>query len=260
MTLSSWPCLKRLAMSKKIDIVRGQSNRITIGIPCFNSAPANTLDDYMRFAYYLGRRYPEWDFFLATKDKFEQFRARNAIVTAALQVDSKYLLMLDDDHVIDWESENIMRFEAVSRYEFLRTLIGHMEADPKLGIVGALYYHRGGDCRPVIMKEGEDGCFYWIRDDEVVNGLQEVAVTGGGCMLMRCDALLKMQEPIFEPEFQYGTDVQVCKKMLEIGYKVACDTSIELGHVKSTREVITSKNRIRAWADYKERGGAGSGR
>ena len=38
--------------------------RITIGIPCYRDVPGETLEDYMRFAYYLGRRYTEYDFYL----------------------------------------------------------------------------------------------------------------------------------------------------------------------------------------------------
>lgn len=220
-------------------------NSITIGIPCYQNVPAETLEDYMRFAYYLGRRYPEWEFFLAIKSKTEQFRARNAIVDAGLQLSSKYILMLDDDHMIDWEKKQV----PTDRYLFLKKLIDHMEADPELGLVGALYYHRGGECRPVLMNEGRDGAYYWMRDDEITGGLQEVGVQGGGCMLLNPKALLRIKHPIFEPEFDLGTDIQVCKKMREAGFKVACDTSIEIGHVRSTREVITPKNRHRAWAE-----------
>ena len=220
-------------------------NSITIGIPCYQNVPSETLEDYMRFAYYLGRRYTDYEFFLAIKSKTEQFRARNAIVDAGLQLNSKYILMLDDDHVIDWENRQV----PTDQYLFLQKLIDHMEADPQLGLVGALYYHRGGECRPVLMKEGKGGGFYWMRDDEIIGGLQDVGVQGGGCMLLNSKALLKITHPIFEPEFDLGTDIQVCKKMREVGYKVACDTSIEIGHVRSAREVITSKNRHRIWAD-----------
>ena len=55
---------------------------ITIGIPCYSTVSAETLDDYMRFSFYLGRRYQDYDFKLAIKSKSEQFRARNAIVLA----------------------------------------------------------------------------------------------------------------------------------------------------------------------------------
>lgn len=229
--------------------------RVTIGIPCFNSVSPETLEDYMRFAYYLGRHYEGFDFSLAIKPKSEQFRARNSIVEAALQWGADYVLMLDDDHVIDWmeQAQTVANAEQ-SHYEFLRTLIGHMERTPGAAIVGALYYHRGGECRPVVMKEGKDGGFYYMRDDEIANGLQEVAVTGGGCMLIDMNLFSRIPGPWFEPEFQFGTDVQICKKAREEGRGVYCDTSLTLGHVLSRREVVTAKNRHRIMAESQARG------
>lgn len=215
--------------------------RIMIGIPCYQNVSSETLEDYMRFAYYLGRRMPEHDFVLGIKSKTEQFRARNSIVEGALQIGCDYLLFLDDDHVIDWEGTQGPN----SRYQFVKTFIEHFEKDEDLGIVGALYYHRGNQCRPVLMQEGKDGAYYWIRDDEIVNGFQEVGVQGGGCMMLRLKMFDKIKGPWFEPEFDLGTDIQICKKAKEAGYKVACDTSVKIGHVLSKREVITPNNRHR---------------
>ncbi len=213
--------------------------RVVIGIPCYSDVSAETLVDYMRFAYHVGRRMPEHEFMLDVKTKSEQFRARNAIVEASLQVDADYLLFLDDDHVIDWENTTGPN----NRYDFLKTLMGHMEADPEIGLIGCLYYHRGGECLPVLMKEGKDGGHYYMRDDQIVNGLQEVAVQGGGCMLIDMTVFDKIKAPWFEPETSLGTDLQICGKIRDMGRKVCCDTSLVLGHVLSKRQVITPKNR-----------------
>ena len=228
-------------------------SRVCIGIPCYQNAPSETLEDYMRFAYYCGRRIVKHDFLLAIRPKSEQFRARNAIVEGAIQTGCDYLFFLDDDHVIDWENAP----NPSSRYAMLETLIAHLEADPKRGIVGALYFHRGGECRPVLMKEGKDGGFYWMREDEVVNGLQEVAVAGGGCMLIRLSIFDKIKAPWFEPEFDLGTDLQICKKTREAGFTVWADTSIKVGHVLSKREVITPNNRHRIAMENASRVAAG---
>ncbi len=216
-------------------------SRVLIGIPCYRDVSSETLEDYMRLAYYCGRRMPEHEFLLAIKPKSEQFRARNAIVEAALQTACDYLFFLDDDHVIDWENTR----GPTQRYGMLQTLISHMEADPKRGIVGALYYHRGGDCRPVLMKYGQDGGTYWIREDQITGEMQEVAVQGGGCMLLRMSMFDKIKSPWFEPEFDLGTDLQICKKAVGAGFTVWCDTSIKVGHVLNKREIITPNNRHR---------------
>lgn len=222
--------------------------RVTIGIPCYQNCPSETLEDYMRFAYYCGRRSTH-EYVLAIKAKTEQFRARNSIVEAALQVGSDFLFFLDDDHVIDWEGQAGPN----DRYAIVDKLIAHMEADPKLGLVGAVYYHRGNECRPVLMKEGNDGGYYYLRDDEITGSLQEVAVQGGGCMLIRCSVFDRIKGPWFEPEFDLGTDVQICKKVRQAGFKVACDTSIHIGHVLNARTVITPNNRHRVAMESAQR-------
>jgi hypothetical protein len=223
-------------------------SKIMIGIPCYQNAPSETLDDYMRFAFYLGRRTAH-EYFVAIKAKTEQFRARNSIVEGALQIGCDYLLFLDDDHVIDWEGQPGPN----SRYAFLEKLIGHMESDPKLGLVGVVYYHRGNECRPVLMKEGADGGYYYLRDDEILGELQDVAVQGGGCMLLRLSAFDRIRSPWFEPEHELGTDVQICKKMREAGFRIACDTSVQIGHVLNSRAVITPNNRHQVAAEAARR-------
>lgn len=225
-------------------------DRICIGIPCYQDVSNETLQDYMLMSYYFGRRYPEYEFFLAIKSKSEQFRARNSIITAALQLDCQYLLMLDDDNVINWEESN----EVSEKYEFLRKLLNHMKADPQIGIVGALYYHRGGEFMPVLMKEAKDGGFYYMRDDEIIGGLQEVAIQGGGCMLFNTNVFSRIPSPWFEPELDFGTDMQICMKVKKEGFKICCDTSITLGHVMSQRVVVTQKNRLSLIAENASKG------
>ena len=58
--------------------------RIMIGIPCYRDVAGETLEDYMRFAFHLGRR-TEHEYVMGIKTKSEQFRARNGIVEGALQ-------------------------------------------------------------------------------------------------------------------------------------------------------------------------------
>lgn len=213
---------------------------VCIGICAYGSVAAETLEDYMRFAFHCGR-IPDYEFILAVKTKSEQFRARNGIVKAALQAGADYILMLDDDHVIDWQNVNC----PTEQYDFIKKFVDYMEADTKMGVVGALYYQRGGECKPVIMKEGTDGAYFFINYNEVENKMQEVAVTGGGCFLLRASMFDKMQEPWFAPEHQYGTDVQICRQARAAGYTVWCDTSVTLGHVLNKREIVTPKNYLK---------------
>lgn len=224
-------------------------NRIMIGIPCFGSAPAETLEDYMRFAFYLGRNMKDYQFFISTIPKQEQFRARNAIVQAAAQISAKYLFMLDDDQVINPEQTIF----PIANYDCIQKMIAHIEKDPEIGIVGALYFQRGGSYHPVAMKEKHNE-FFWLTEDDLTGGLQEVAVTGGGAMLINMEIINRIGSPWFEPEQQTdgpsnGTDIQICRKARAAGYKVMLDSSIEFGHVKNSREVVTRKNRLKYLTD-----------
>ncbi len=211
--------------------------KVCIGIPCFGSVPPEILEDYMRFAFYLGRFVPEYKFFLAIKGKAEQFRARNSIVEAALAYDCEWLLMLDDDHIIDIGKT----IGPNDSYGFVSKLIQHLKDDPKRGVVGALYYARGGRCEPVLMNRVGSG-FAFLSHGEVSNRLQKVDVTGGGCMAINMKVFDKIESPWFEPEFLYGTDIQICQKSEAMGFEVWCDTSIELGHLRREAEIVTSKN------------------
>lgn len=208
---------------------------IFIGIPCYGTVPPEVLEDYMRFAYYLGRRMPDFDFYLGIKAKTEQFRARNLMVEGALQVGADYLFMLDDDHIINWMVDAGPSVD----YAFLQRLIDH-----DVDIVGGLYYQRTGECAPVAMKRvGDTGGYRFLRPDELSGGLQEVDVAGGGCLLIKTRILDKIPHPVFQPEFQYGTDIQVCRAAQEKGFKVYLDSGFELGHIRDERTVVTSRNR-----------------
>jgi len=207
---------------------------IMIGVPCYGQVDPEVLEDWMRFAYHCGRRMPRYDFFLGIKTKSEQFRARIAIVEAAQQMNCDWLLMLDDDMVIN----PFVTSGPSDEYGFLEKMIAHDK-----DICGALYWQRGGNCEPVLMHKVNENGYRFLRDDEVTGGLQKVDVAGGGCLLIKMRVFDKVGPPFFEPEHRYGTDVQLCQKAAEKGIEVWADTSIELGHIKKDKVVITSRNR-----------------
>ncbi len=212
---------------------------ICIGIVAFDGLDGRVSQDYMRLMFHLGRRCPEYDFQLAIKSKSEQFRARNAIVMAAIQYGADYIWMLDDDHILDIKESQ----QSSSAYDLPIKLVKHLEDNPNIGVVGALYYQRGGDCYPVIMQEREGSEIpFFITQMEVACRMQKVAVTGGGCMMIRTSVFDKIAEPWFEPEHDWGTDIQLCKQIHAIGMEVWCDTSLEIGHLKVDKELLTGES------------------
>lgn len=208
--------------------------KIFIGIPCYREIDGQYLEDMMRFAYHCGRRMPQYDFFLGIKTKSEQFRARNAIVDGAQQVLADWLLMLDDDMIVDIEGSD----SATDAYSFIERLISHQK-----DICGILYFQRGGECAPVVFKKSGENGYRPIDDDEIEHGLQRADVAGGGCLLINMKVFDKLKFPYFEPEITWGTDIQLCRQAIEKGFEVWVDTSIELGHLRTEKIIITSKNR-----------------
>jgi len=211
---------------------------ICIGIVAYDGFDGQVAQDYMRMMFHLGRRHPEYDFQLAIKWKSEQFRARNAIVKAALQSSADYIWMLDDDHILD-----IGRTQgATSAYDLPVKLAKHLEDNPNIGVVGALYFQRGGDYAPVIMQESkEDDRPYFLTHPEISHRMQKVDITGGGCMMIRASVFDKISEPWFVPEHEWGTDIQLCKQARAAGFEVWCDTSLEIGHMQNEKRLVTSE-------------------
>ena len=211
---------------------------ICIGIVAYDGLEGQVAEDYMRLMFHLGRRCPEYNFQLAIKSKSEQFRARNAIVRAGLQFGADYIWMLDDDHIIDISGAN----QASTSYDLPVKLVRHLEDNPQIGVVGALYYQRGADCFPVIMQESpDDERPFFLSHQEVSSGMQRVDITGGGCMMIRASVFDKVAEPWFEPEHEWGTDIQLCKQVRKSGWEVWCDTSLQIGHIQRDRHLITTQ-------------------
>lgn len=210
--------------------------KIFIGVPCYNKVDPEVLEDWMRFAYHCGRRMPQYDFLLGIKTKSEQFRARIAIVEAAQRDNCDWLLMMDDDMIIN----PFVTQGPTSDYGFLEKLVAHDK-----DICGILYYQRGGNCEPVVMtRVGESG-YRFLRDSEITHGLQRVDVAGGGCLLIKMKVFDKITPPYFAPEYKWGTDIQLCRAAAEKGMEVWTDTSIEFGHLRDSKTIVTSRNRGR---------------
>lgn len=215
-------------MSKKV---------ICVGIVAYDGLNGQVAEDYMRMMFHLGRRCPDYEFQLAIKWKSEQFRARNAIVSAGLQFGADYIWMLDDDHIFDTGSNRM----PTSAYDLPIKLAKHLEDNEKIGVVGALYYQRGAECYPVIMQEMDSKPFF-LQHREVAGRMQKVDVTGGGCMMIRASIFDKIDQPWFAPEHTFGTDIQLCKQARDVGYEIWCDTSLEIGHLQKEQVVITGSN------------------
>jgi hypothetical protein len=218
------------------------NNRILLASPCYEKVDPEILVDWARFAYHCGRRMPEYDFFLGIKTKSEQFRARNAIVEAAQQQNCDRILMIDDDMIVDAFDKG------KDAYDFLKKMIGHDK-----DICGILYYQRGGECQPVLMKAINDRDYRFMYDDEIEHKLQKVDIAGGGCLLIKTKVFDRIPFPYFAPEHEYGTDIQLCRQAASKGFEIWADTSIEFGHLLNEKTLVTGINKDELRRDPSER-------
>lgn len=210
--------------------------KILVAIPGYAGIQPEAQESYAAMMYHSGRALSSrYDMAFKVITKRDQFRARNHIVHNALAADFDYLLMLDDDHIVP--------------VDLVERLIEHMENRPEFGVIGALYYQRGGQYEPVVMKRlrpdvPDDWSFRFYRIDEDIiaePGLHEVDIIGGGCMMFRTELLAKLMPPYFVPEIDAGTDIQICCRLRDAGVRIAIDTSIELGHLRNEKEIVTSR-------------------
>jgi 2-polyprenyl-3-methyl-5-hydroxy-6-metoxy-1,4-benzoquinol methylase len=201
--------------------------RCFIGVLAFQGVTYQVLQNYMALAFHWGRRIPHIDFFLQVIGKKEQFRARNNLCAMALEFltgEDDVMLMLDDDMILPTHA--------------LERLLTALDNHPKAGVVGGLYWQRGGTYRPVIQKiiKYEDECGgvayapKWYSPHEITGKVQQVGILGGGCMLIRVKALRELMPPIFWVDGIVGTDIHFCVRLNQAGWDAYCDTGLELGH------------------------------
>ncbi len=206
-----------------------EREKVLIGVPGYNGIVPEAMQSFLGMIFRCGRDLPEYDVAVEIVVKKEQFRARNAIVEAAIGSGCKWLLMLDDDMVVP--------------PDLVKRLIAHDK-----DVCGALYFQRGGAYHPVLLNrvDMEDGRmatrFIGNMDERLTDpGLHKVDIIGGGCMLFKVDVFRKILPPYFEWERTLGTDIAICSRLADAGVEIWCDTSMEIGHIREEKQVVTSR-------------------
>lgn len=156
------------------------------------------------------------------------YDSRNKLAGYAMEMEADYILWLDSDMV----------FQPDTLERMIQTLDEHEEID----ILSGLYFRRGQPFTPVIYKKLEldaEGNTVWEDYIDFPEGLFEVAGCGFGCVLMRTDCLLDIAAKEnggmwFTPLRDCGEDCAFCIRARENGYRIFCDSSIDLGHMAYT--------------------------
>lgn len=137
---------------------------------------------------------------------------RNECVQDALDDDVDYILWVDSD----------MTFEPNNLKQLL--------ADDK-DIVTGLYFTRKQPVEPVIYSMVDDSEYYASIKDYDKNAMFKVGGCGGGFVLVKTDVYKKIEKDWYSIIGNIGEDLSFCRRALENGYDIWCDTTVKLGHV-----------------------------
>lgn len=154
------------------------------------------------------------------------YNARNNLARQAIKAEADYVLWLDSDMV--FSPDLLLRMMKVVE-------------DNDLDFLTALCFRRKPPYTPCLFDKLE------VRQDgkganytalmSVPDGLFEVGGCGFAGVLMSTEILLsvaaKFEGRMFDPMPGFGEDVAFCWRARQCGYKLYCDSSIEMGHVGS---------------------------
>lgn len=188
--------------------------KVLVGVPCMETVPIEFVGSLMAL---------EWDnkehMMMANSLVYD---ARNQIANHAIVNGFDYLLFIDSDMVFPADG--------------LKKLMAHDK-----DIVGGLYFGRRGKHEPIAYKEVTPRGWFdnpSCTPIDKFQGLQEVQGMGLGFCLIKVDALkkiVKRYKSIFEPIKGLGEDLAFEYKARKCGYKIYCDTYMDIYHVAQTK-------------------------
>jgi hypothetical protein len=141
---------------------------------------------------------------------------RNKLIEAAQKEGSSHLMFIDYDQV--FPPSGIM------------TLLGRDK-----DIVGGCYNKRTFPLQTTVMASMDGREVRLLNPNEIPREMFRCNVVPAGFMLIRLEALKKMEPPYFWFDFIderiVGEDVYFCRKATRAGLEVWCDPTIRIGHV-----------------------------
>lgn len=151
--------------------------------------------------------------------------ARNQAAQQAIDENYDYLFFIDSDIILPTD-----------------TLTKLLSCDSD--IITGWYMSSFMDNRISIAKFDTERLFYEAyklheQQENIINNIAEVDGCGFGCILIKTEVFKNMEYPFFK-YVEYGNnqylseDLYCCGKMKDAGYKIKCDVTLKVGHVKQT--------------------------
>lgn len=154
-------------------------------------------------------------------------RARNAAVEVFLRSDAEWLWTLDTD--IGFPPGSMCQLLDYSNEDY-RVMSGFYKTVLE---TGTLYEDGSVSWKefPLVLREVEDGRF---RPYDKYAGAMEVDAVGAGCLLVHRDVFQAIgTKGWFDCIPGYGEDISFCIRARKAGYKILCDTELQLSHHKA---------------------------
>ena len=143
--------------------------------------------------------------------------ARNLAVEHALEHNMDYILFVDDDMVIKADEKLFSK------------LLSHDK-----DIVAPLFFHRQQPYAPLIFRRTIRANGHYTTFDNILDypkDLIEVDGVGFGCVLIKTEVFKKLKPPYFIHGDTFGEDLYFCNTCINAGFKIYCDTTINIGHI-----------------------------
>jgi hypothetical protein len=138
----------------------------------------------------------------------------------------KYVLTLEEDNIPPWDG--------------LLKLHASIDGRKKYDAMGGLYWTKGDEGQPMIYGDPKEPVNF-MPQIPLPDQIQECHGLGMGFTLFRLDVFRKLDKPWFKTvQEQHGQgtqDLYAFANMRRLGMRVACDTSIKVGHYDSKEDV-----------------------
>ena len=167
--------------------------------------------------------------------------SREYLTMSALEAGVEYLMFLDSDQTISQEGIEKLANYLDNGEDIATTLI--FRKDPP--------YHPCVFSHQELLPNSQVSLTFYDLEMQDLTKPFYVESSGFGCIMMKTEIFKKMPQPWFLPAPYTGEDITFMYKARQMGYKVLCDPTIEVGHIGTknyTRddyfEVINRRNRI----------------
>lgn len=188
-----------------------------IAVPCFDMVHTDFMSSLVSL-----EKPPDTSFTVVKNTLIHV--ARNIIAANAIEAGFDRVMWFDSD--MKFDSDTLMRLSA--------------DMDEGREFVSGLYFTRVKDIKPVVYSD-----LWWQMTENGLDagagnyydypeGITECAGVGFGCCLTSVDLLKRVRERFgspFAPLQGFGEDLSFCWRVIQIGERMYCDTSVKCGHV-----------------------------